>query len=194
MSTGGVSRGGARPINPAHPADALLLGFKRHLRRALEAHDVDQVDLASEALVDASMVSRWCSSRARDVPGPQHLALVAVRYPLLVASLTSWLAEHAGHRVVPRAGDGGTRSIAELVAAQHAATADVVQASFEAGVGRGTSIADLSDEQLDRLDRTNSDVESAARETRCLVDIERSKRDRARGVVSLSRARAAATG
>lgn len=190
-----MSRGGMRPINPTHPADALLLAFKRQLRRALEAHDVDQVDLAGEALVDASMVSRWCSSRARDVPGPQHLALVAARYPLLAATLTAWLAEHAGHRVVARVDATGTRSIADLIAAHHAASADLVQALFEAGVGRGGATTDeLTDEQLERLDRTTADVEALDRELRCLVDNERAKRDRARGVLSMRRPPRASTG
>lgn len=104
-----------RPMSADHPADAILLQFKAHLRSALTRYDLDQEELAEWCLVDQSTVSHWCSRRCRDCPGAQHITLIARHHRALARELLEWLGGQTGLVVSTRIASAERAHVVDLL-------------------------------------------------------------------------------
>lgn len=144
-----------RPMSADHPADAILLQFKAHLRSALTRYDIDQEELAEWCLVDQSTVSHWCSRKCRDCPGAQHVALIAKHHQALARELVEWLGSQTGLLVSTR-----------ISSAERAHVVDILDSMAKESAELTGALA-----RMMRNERpTTAALEEALRE---LVDVER---------------------
>lgn len=165
-----------RPMNPAHPADAMLLDFKSALRNAMHTHGVEPIDLADVCMVDPSIVSHWCSRKSRASIGPDGIALAASKYPTFARDLMRWFADHCGLTCQPRASTAHADRVIDHARKNHKEGSELTGAL----IGAGVEIPDMSDEQLATIDRELRDVEETTAPLRRDVDAERMKRSEAR--------------
>jgi hypothetical protein len=183
------SRPGQRPINVAHPGDAAMLAWKKALRLALAEHDLEDLDIAAVCLVDASMVSRWKSRACRDVLGVAHLAMLAPAYPALVVRLLEHIGEQTGTTIAPRRAEAiDARSAMDLLGAIHRESSELITTLIAASTRQAGDDRDITDAELDALERELRDVQRLVDEGARLVKNERTARARGTTARRLHRA------